>query len=337
MILQLALVLTAYLALLITGTTPSRYSNKFRRHTPTLATAMTELQKSQCYFASALNIASIVAHAIGNDGRDYFIVIIPLALNGLVPVIFGMLVVSHYGRLSWHIMILTTLTVALSTWPLQSAYSAWQEIIQPMTMTASHLDYAVQKQICGSRAKEISFLEHNIIQSPAVWLIFSHCVACLVFSISWHTLYHAPCFISRTRTVHKLREWVTETTQKPTRPWRMFALCLFIMFLALWLFCFAYLLYLYHLLRVKKFVAQEWGFGQVVAIMAWVPSIVEFLYMEKRKFAVQAKRLGILSVHRRMTDPFLRSWHRRSLEIPLPAGLASNEHTCTIHCWVWES
>ena len=51
---------------------------------------------------------------------------VPLALNGLVPTIFTLLIISRYGRLSWPTMLLSLLTVALSSVSLSTTYRAWR-------------------------------------------------------------------------------------------------------------------------------------------------------------------------------------------------------------------
>jgi hypothetical protein len=97
---------------------------------------------------SAIEIAALVlasqAYEAFNEYRmpPMFDVLlsIALSLNGLVPVIFALCCISRYGRLSWHTIILSLVTVALSTASLAAA-SIWTLQTGAFTVYTPDFDY----------------------------------------------------------------------------------------------------------------------------------------------------------------------------------------------------
>lgn len=91
-----------------------------------VATVLVEFHKSQCYFVSAIQVASIFIN-VQQDPRLRTISetdnlpVFPLSLglaftmNGVVPIAFSLCTIAKYARLSWHIVLLSLITMTLST------------------------------------------------------------------------------------------------------------------------------------------------------------------------------------------------------------------------------
>ena len=52
-----------------------------------------------------------------------------------------------------------------------------------------------------------------------------------------------------------------------------------IFLLVVWSLCFGYHIYLYSPFSRNNLVSRVWTFGQIIAVTAWAPSIVEFFYI----------------------------------------------------------
>ena len=107
--------------------TQTRKKGQKSRVQPLLATTV-EFQKNQCYFAGAIQIAtltflarSIPIHPIVDLLDVTFIYTI--SNNGLVPIISILWLILRYDRQSWHITLLSSGIFALSTGTLAATWT----------------------------------------------------------------------------------------------------------------------------------------------------------------------------------------------------------------------
>lgn len=282
-ILQLAIAILVSFALLGTSIgSQSRHLNQ-SNHKMILSTTLVEFHKTQCYFASAISIASIVVSEAMHYSEpevkfSNFMILIPLALNGSVPVVATIQMISKYARLTWHTISLTAISLLLSTITLVKAYRAWG-----FATENSRPDQTDQmaRLICGSKATDLNPLSPSTIDFAIVWLIYAFCVICFLATIIKHVCTFTEQGKQRNFcTKSSIGEYVT----KNKRVLKILRALVNPVSLGMWLLCFTYVFYIYDKFRVNSFVSPEWTFGQIVAIAVWVPSIVEFLYMEIRKF-----------------------------------------------------
>ncbi|KAL9613392.1 MAG: hypothetical protein Q9167_002040 [Letrouitia subvulpina] len=255
------------------------------KHTAVISVALIEFHKSQCYFMSAVSVASIV---LSNTISTYdsplpfqsFMIVIPLALNGCVPVVSTLQMISRYARLSWHTISLAMVSLLLSTTALAKARSVWGIWSGTTDPDANDPErYRMAILVCGSDAQNLNNLNSNVIDFTIVWLIYSFCVVCLLACVTSHALRHTKfgLYIS-----HSLRTTFDGTLSKTKRIRLILKNLGNATIMILWILCFAYTFFIYDQFRKSNLVSPEWSFGQVVAIAVWVPSIVEFVYMERR-------------------------------------------------------
>ena len=127
---QLCIAIIIFIGLLCLTFWPSTNEKTRKNHMLNLSTVIVEFHKVQCYFISAIEIAALVLdrQAYKDFRRDLpppvfdILLSFPLSMNGLVPVIFTLSCISLYARLSWHTIILSSVTVSLSTGALSAAY-----------------------------------------------------------------------------------------------------------------------------------------------------------------------------------------------------------------------
>lgn len=272
---------------MLTATAIQRIRGSARlKHTAVLSAALIEFHKSQCYFTSAVSVASIVLSSKVNTYESplsfqSFMVLIPLALNGCVPVVSTLQMISRYARLSWHTILLAMVSLVLSTTALAKARSdwgIWSETTDPDANDQGR--YRMARLVCGSDAKSLNNLNSNVIDFTIVWLIYSFCVMYFLACATGHILRHTDYGL---RISQSLRTSFHEILLKTERIRLILKALGNATIIVLWLLCFAFQFFIYDQFRKSNFVSPEWSFGQVVAIAVWVPSIVEFVYMERRQ------------------------------------------------------
>lgn len=152
------------------------------KHTTIISAALIDFHKSQCYFTSAIAVASIVlstAMASYDSSLSFqnFMVVIPLALNGCVPVVSTLQMISRYARLSWHTISLTMMSLLLSTIALAEANNVWGIWSLSISPDANGgKTERMARLVCGSQAIILNNLDSDVIDFTFVWLIHSFCV-----------------------------------------------------------------------------------------------------------------------------------------------------------------
>lgn len=253
-----------------------------------LTTALVEFHKHQCYFMCAVEIAAIIlSNGLTSNLSSYSsMVMIPLSLNGCVPVGFTFLAVARYGNLTWHLIVLTTLTLTLSsTSLLYATVFTWPAVKRNLKPNygANSPDIPGATMICGDQATKINVIDNSVIIPSIIGIIWVVSVLCCLSCIIWHALHRRTFAVTRERLRnHWTIRWFQSRSENIKHK-QLLSGMLCVILISVWALCFAYLFYLYDHFRRHGFVSTEWTFGQIVAISIWAPSIVEFLYMEGRK------------------------------------------------------
>lgn len=245
-----------------------------------------------------------------------------------MPVIFILLAISQYTSLTWHILALTGVTVALFSVAISQAWWYWpggtHNPKRPEGASALQDELVVARQVCGSRATNLDILHASDLHAPIMWLVYVFCICCFFGCIAWHI-----------RQQRAVKNRVIEDTDKvgTRRPLIRFnfrghrrrhiinigKLTLLVLFLL----CFAYQFYIYAVFQQRKLISMDWSFGQIVAIIVWAPSLVEFLYLERRK-STSCSWLLCVSQWKNLTNTdHLNSGNRGSFKKSLPSRLAS--------------
>ena len=179
--------------------------------------------------------------------------------------------------------------------------------------------------ICGSKAGNLlDVVKWKDIHFPTIWVIFTYCFLWILWCIlrhvinSWQKMTRKEPMLQRLENLLQRLPLGTICSMKPRtvgfhllpvylgyyittffrrvrssvprRPGRTLAskrlrTLFFVLSTILWVLCFAYHFYLYSLFVKSRLLAPEWTFGQIIAVTLWVPSIVEFLYIEHGKHA----------------------------------------------------
>ena len=296
---QLGIAIVIFFGLLWLTMRPLRNKTKNEDHMTNLATALLDFHKAQCYFISAVEIAALVlARQAYGDYKDNkppavfdILLALPLSLNGIVPVIFSLSCIALYSRLSWHIILLSTITIALSTGVLASTYK-WilriSDDFGPDMLSVTNAEAAHQfvpsfsNLVCGSESGNLeNVLTRKSIRFAVIWLIYTYCIAwalwCLLMQVFKKSTKQSP----KTNVNAGLKKTCMRLLRFVSRS--KLARYGYAILLVVWGLCFAYHFYLYSLFTRSSLVSGQWSFGQIIAVTVWIPSIVELLYIEHGK------------------------------------------------------
>lgn len=83
-------------------------------HKSLLETCLVQFHVSQCYFSASIQIASLAYGIFSADMLITFL-LLPLSINGVLPIVFGFLLLFRYGRDSIEITLLTAACWLLSS------------------------------------------------------------------------------------------------------------------------------------------------------------------------------------------------------------------------------
>lgn len=337
---QLGIAIIILLGLLWLTARPLRSKTKREDHMINLATALLDFHRAQCYFITAIEIAALVlasqayAEFKTNKTPPVFDVLLalPLSLNGIVPVTFSLSCIALYSRLSWHIILLSTVPIVLSTGVLAST-EIWilriTDAFGPDMLSVDNTDGAHQyvptftALVCGSKSGNLeNVLTRKDIRFAIIWLVYTYCIAWALWCLLMQ--------VSKTSTKESLGARVLAWFKNSglgrleSVPRNKLATYGYAILLVVWGLCFGYHFYLYSLFTRSKLVSGQWSFGQIIAVTVWIPSIVELLYIEHGKFrnhhfpkSVGSKKLS--------ADCYMSRGHREGFEIQISTRRASRQ------------
>ena len=283
----------------------------------TLVEANEGFHKAQCYFDISLAIAALFSFdwAFMSDPLNAYILLIVMA-NGVLAPTTTYLLVYRYGRRSWYIDLLTFVNFTLASvvvWGLQyylrsasptAANSNLQASIPQATSHMSAID------ACGGSsalnlciwATGISPFRNffgwsgdtAITHANTVALIWSVCAACqfTMFGIALSNLFrkftrnsHPSSAPTPTSAISQLSKHLPRTTPNNIfgKAWALVhrsasSLIFFLIISASLVVCATYQAILFRdILNQDVINLSEWAFGQIIAVVVWVPPVVEFL------------------------------------------------------------
>lgn len=258
-------------------------NEKRERHTKALIMALIEFHKYQCYFASSVQIAGLVLFTRIVDKGYYFHLLDTLlsgllAMSGAVPITGTLACIARYGRQSWYLITLSLLTLSLSTVSLR-AYSKYIKRFSLDDIITQNVNIFSFQDICGNKtAPRITdqwFIKLWPYDFIIVWATCGLWVlACVAKKSSESNV------SSQKPKGLRFMLYITEGVQiwerKIYKKIAPFALIL-------WMIIYAYQFFLFYYYATLPVIPIDWSFGQIVAVTIWIPSVVEFIYLEISK------------------------------------------------------
>ena len=290
-----AILVPTVLVLLRLWSSQQNRINKDR--TLNLITALVDFHKCQCYFISAIEVATLVLVARGSiavkegevdvvsDTPVYDIMFtIPLAMSGFVPVIFTLVCVSHYGRLSAPLVLLSILAMVLSTISLAMTGHILSLFGNPEVAgsvnSSDYLDFIqFAKQLCGTRSSQVNSIQYQQFDIRLVWVIYSYCLLwCL-----WCTFKFLREGLMKGQRGRQYCHGRTLGITLSPRMWNLLKKLSWVVCINLWGLSFGYTLYMYSIFWRNHFIPRSWALGQIISILVWAPTIADFMYTQISK------------------------------------------------------
>ena len=296
----------------------------------TLVTAVVEFQKAQCYFAGAIQIATIVlassqasysAEISGNtDTWDDYIndeLFYIIATNGYIPVVFTLAYISMFGRRSWYLISLSFCSMVLSTVTLSEVVKIFKGVPADIATDGS----ALCGNCGGHTAKDLvtawcppntptpyfgSFRAAKGWWNWGIWLI---CLFWLVYTVSQMDLSKFSTFSQRwlpnPRLLQRPGRLFRRIGSSLAAVWRKYRI-FYMLFPFSWATAFGYQYGGFVLFFLHSEIVNSWSFGQIVAITVWVPCVAEFIYLLRCKPLEPISSIRELTAVPRRNDRRLR-------------------------------
>ena len=166
-------------------------------HTNAIITALVDFHKCQCYFSSTIQITGLMlfrviqfhtaqawhGKALSPDIFDLSVLTV-LALSGLVPISLTLVCLTRYGHQTWHLLIQSLITMALSTGTLACPFIYLRSFGDPNTDQYLGPNLEDLYPLCGSSKLRMNDIGTTTFARPWIWAIWLNCVirtiSCLV-------------------------------------------------------------------------------------------------------------------------------------------------------------
>lgn len=286
LMIQSGIVVVAALGFSILETRRIVGNEKRERHTTALIMALIEFHKYQCYFASSVQIAGLILFTRFVDKGYYFprldtLLLGLLAMTGAVPITGTLAHIARYGRQSWYLITLSFLTLSLSTVSLRS-YSKLIKAVEELGVNGfqTYNDGMVLFQsFCGKntapRIADQWFMKLWPYDFIIIWATCGLWVLACVAKKSSESNVSSQKYKGL-----GIMLYITEGVQIwESKIYKKIAPFVLI----LWITIYAYQFFLLYHYATLPIIPTDWSFGQIVAVTIWIPSVVEFIYLEISK------------------------------------------------------
>ncbi|PSN62393.1 hypothetical protein BS50DRAFT_638039 [Corynespora cassiicola Philippines] len=249
-----------------------------KSHREIFAEVLEQLHLAQCFFSGSLQIASLCQGIFSSTDLLFTFLLIPLATNGALPVVFTYFLLFRWNRADLGITIHTILCWLLSTivyWTLYEhlipfnhdlkrdnlRYRAYQQFFFKLSAIQACGDYSALAVCPGSTFNvgrdAISSSSRNLrVLTPIIWSFATFCFAILL----------------AVQLIPKIRSFGNKILHNPVIYW-LFILC-FLAGMGIQL----------SLLSIgtslKMMDPMDWSFGQIVAVIVWIPIVWQWAYVE---------------------------------------------------------
>ena len=297
--------------------TKSSEKSAGKSHSNRLIIGLVEFHKAQCYFSSVIQITALSlfhssrqsvkssAYSSGHYQDDFDTsVLIVLASSGLIPISLVIACIARYGRQSWYLLILSWISTILASTTLIASYYWAHHYAKAYGDYDNNLGYTFDTSnmydaefscdldgvylgdavspLCGNSNLFNNSLPSGVVANWWTWLVWVNCIVWLLFCTG-RKCYDSERFLlyrERLRSLSGQRffaRWIAEEGKKH-RTWILISILP-------WSLCFASQFYLFSAYFQHSVISPEWSFGQIIAVFVWVPSVVEYLYVEFSKYS----------------------------------------------------
>lgn len=315
-IIQSILVLLSWLGLTIASTISYRKPHRSEQSERAMDVFLESLDgflKAQCYFSIPIAVVTMLTDVFHLDPLNGY-GFLPVAINGFLAQTFTLLQLHRHKRFSWYLSALVFLSWLLSTiilWAIIMYLTA-----RPIGTQDSEFRSMSQIASCGGSsalalceqrlgASPLSYLFYHIVSVtgygptilfgttrigtlivPTIWVF---CTMCLMMLLG-HQCFGSPglgFFASRGQSPQPAVRlqgtgWQDRLRYLFSGPWVgvagfYLASCMFFLSTAYQAVLF------YNYLGLKLVDLSGWSFGQIIAIVVWLPVLADYLYLQSSK------------------------------------------------------
>jgi hypothetical protein len=309
-ILQCGIVLLIALGFAITALLSLRRkadnrNSKIVKRKEALISGLVEFHKAQCYFSSTIQIASLASGIFSINVLNNFL-LLPLATNGLLPVVLAYVMIIRYGRSSTYLTILTLMTWILATLVLWTLYRKlipvdWSKSDQANSQIYYQFMFDLSANpSCGGSSALAVCPESLVLGLDKVLAAARRIHGFTPFLWTWSTLCLGIILVlhylpKRWRT--KKPQWISDMSQnflKQRGGIRLdFVRKALTMDGLFWLSVLVFTVALGLQLSLLSIDAsldlmdpKAWSFGQIVAVTIWAAPIAEYFYLLTCEFTL---------------------------------------------------
>ena len=279
------------------------------QHISNLITALVEFHKAQCYFASTIQITALILYHQSQSNFSVWLnsdepildidlidsdVLLLLATSASVPICVVLACITRYGRHSWYVIILSTITVLLATATLGSAAatflsdnvneSPWNPNVNDTSIETPSCqiytgfrDQGFLPPLCGHSKLGKNFLPPgDTVSNRWIWAVWANCIIWLLYCITEKLLSLKRYIPFRARTAARFRRSnLLVSLWEAYHKYPLWAL----VYVVPWSLCFAAQIILFTVFVEHYFIPYDWTLGQIIAVAVWVPSVIEYIYI----------------------------------------------------------
>ena len=267
------------------------------KYPATLTIAIVNFHKAQCFFMLATNIAGLIIEVQGGLAPESlqqlyntYVFIKVIAIGGFLPITFTLLNLHMIKQLSWYILTLSTVTIVVATTTLtitdQAFIPAPEDFDQIVSLTSQGgpSSCASQNLIpwCYNPRKDGNYYGFDTSSSGSgAEDILIFCLVTLLIIVADH--FCRSNDPSQRNLNRRILTKLNISTSRPLFP-RAGAVLRFgttiFHFIFFWLFIYCFYIFGDDLnwFNLNNIYDPSWGFGQVVAILVWVPPLCDYLW-----------------------------------------------------------
>ncbi|CAO2655593.1 Nn.00g043960.m01.CDS01 [Neocucurbitaria sp. VM-36] len=282
---------------------PASKSNASERkpvHQRNFESFLVQFHQAQCYFSATIQIASLSYGIFDTDMLNTFL-LLPLATNGILPVVFSYVLLLRCRKASMDATLLTTLCWLLASlvyWILYShvipinseirdekrIFRAYQQFMYKLSALDACGGYSALA-VCPENFKlgkdKIMLASYRLrVLTPIIWTFSTVCIL-IALAEKVHRWFNRPS--ARTTNNNgsaELEQNQTTPPQPAHSPRSPFTNTIIYGLITM---CFLagvgmQLSLLSVSTSLKMTDRLEWGFGQIVAVTIWVPPLLGYLY-----------------------------------------------------------
>ena len=281
-LIQSSIAIIAFIALLGLEKIPQRIKEV---HTNAIITALVDFHKCQCYFSSTIQITGLILFhviqlhtaqarhgaALPPDIFDLSVLTV-LALSGLVPISLTLVCLTRYGHQTWHLIILSLITMALSTGTLSCPFIYLRRFGDPVTdqYLGPNLEYLYP--LCGSSKLRNNDIGTTTFARPWIWAIWLNCITWTISCLVRKTLEGNRCIslLKSLRDSSSIARHLNSIGKSPAWP---------LLSMLTWMICFGCQFKIFNAYFQHTVILQDWSFGQIIAVGVWIPAVSEYFYI----------------------------------------------------------